>query len=76
MRIIRVSRGAFAGGVDPAERHAEKLGYDCPAREGLTDAATALPSLAKLPEFQIAPATLTVIEDLSLAARRSGKPAD
>jgi cytidylate kinase len=35
-----VSRGTYAGGKELAEKLAAKLGYDCLAREELTDAAT------------------------------------
>jgi cytidylate kinase len=40
MQIICVSRGTFSGGKELAEKLAAKLGYDCLAREELTDAAT------------------------------------
>ena len=40
MQIICVSRGTYAGGKELAEKLAVKLGYDCLAREELTDAAS------------------------------------
>ncbi len=40
MQIICVSRGTYVGGKELAEKLAAKLGYDCLAREELTDAAT------------------------------------
>lgn len=40
MQIICVSRGSFGYGNELAERLAQKLGYDCIARENLTDSAT------------------------------------
>ncbi len=41
MQIICISRGTFSGGKKLAEALAEKLGFDCLAREELTDMATA-----------------------------------
>ena len=40
MQIICVSRGSFGYGNELAEKLAQKLGYDCIARENLTDSAT------------------------------------
>jgi cytidylate kinase len=40
MQIICVARGAFSEGKQLAEKLASKLGYDCLAREELTDAAS------------------------------------
>ena len=40
MQIICVSRGTFTEGKELAEELASKLGYDCLAREELTDAAS------------------------------------
>ncbi len=40
MQIICVSRGSFGYGNELAEKLARKLGYDCIARETLTDGAT------------------------------------
>ncbi len=40
MQIICVSRGSFGYGNELAEKLASKLGYDCIARESLTDSAT------------------------------------
>lgn len=40
MQIICVSRGSFGYGNELAEKLAQKLGYDCIARESLTDSAT------------------------------------
>jgi len=42
MQIICVSRGSFGYGNELAEKLANKLGYDCLARESLTDSATDL----------------------------------
>ncbi len=41
MQIVCVSRGTFSEGKELAEKLASKLGYDCLAREELTDAASA-----------------------------------
>jgi cytidylate kinase len=40
MQIICISRGSFGYGNDLAEKLAAKLGFDCIARESLTDSAT------------------------------------
>lgn len=40
MQIICISRGSFAYGNELADKLAAKLGYDCMARENLTDSAT------------------------------------
>ena len=40
MQIICISRGSFGYGNELAEKLAAKLGYDCIARENLTDSAT------------------------------------
>jgi cytidylate kinase len=40
MQIVCVSRGTYSGGKDLSEKLAVKLGYDCIAREELTDAAS------------------------------------
>ena len=40
MQIICVSRGSYGYGNELSERLAAKLGYDCIARENLTDSAT------------------------------------
>jgi cytidylate kinase len=40
MQIICISRGSFGYGNELAEKLAAKLGYDCIARESLTDSAT------------------------------------
>jgi cytidylate kinase len=40
MQIICISRGSFGYGNELAEKLASKLGYECIARENLTDSAT------------------------------------
>jgi cytidylate kinase len=40
MQIVCVSRGTYSGGKELSEKLAAKLGYDCVAREELTDAAS------------------------------------